>query len=151
VPLRTLDQRLAADAAEKLGAVHASLRHDPDLVWVWLGYLDTVGHVAPTVSDGWCQDHYRQAARWTDALRAQLDGDDTLLCVSDHGLQDGSHTEHAVIASDDPEAIAGVAEVTDVASKVDGLAPDRNPPQAPYSADKEVTETAEQLEALGYV
>lgn len=51
---------------------------------------------------------------------------DALLCVSDHGLRDGVHTEDAVWAQNHSDASLAPGHVLEVASAIDSIAPRRN-------------------------
>lgn len=154
---RSFATRLEADLGEKLGAVRQALKWDFDLIWVWLGYLDTVGHVAPTIDDpaAWQRDGYETAAQWTTFIREQaLDDDDLLICVSDHGLKEGAHTHAAFFGwwlQDEPSRLRSVL---DVARTVDALAPQSKRRERPHSASRDTGdfETVDaQLRDLGYL
>lgn len=162
IPLASLEQRLAAETAKKLGALEAALQREYDLLFAWLGLLDTVGHLAPTVDEGgWQRRWYRQAARWTAAIREQLGDDDVLLCVSDHGLRAGHHTHEAFLSATDERVVEGTASVLDVADAIDGVTPRReavaSPPVSPRhrvegAEGEESAETVRsRLDDLGYL
>lgn len=156
VGLETLALKLEADLGKKLGAVRAAIRWDFDLVFVWLGYLDTVGHVAPTVDDAesWCRDSYETAAEWTAFIHRDLDYDDTLICVSDHGLKDGEHTPDAFFGWNGHEDAQAPASVLEVASTIAQTLPEPERRDEPYSAISDGHEFAavnERLRDLGYV
>lgn len=168
VPLPRLEGRLVGEATRKLGIVESAVQRDYDLVFAWLGFLDTVGHLAPTVAEpGWQARHYELAARWTREIRASLTADDTLVCVSDHGLQDGHHTHSAFFGSDDPELTDSVESVLDVKDALDAVAPrtgaaggrgdDGGPGvREPYRCDarvvsRDASDVRSQLEDLGYL
>lgn len=147
-----LGLRLAAEAGEKLAAVTASLSEAPDLVFVWLGYLDTVGHVAPTLADPqrWYCEHYEHAAALTQGVRRQLAAGDELVCVSDHGLEAGRHTDRAFVGATTP--VTGVQHILDVYDLVDEHAPHTSP-DVGYATAGEAARAAveDELEALGYI
>lgn len=164
VGLSTLDERLIAEASKKVGAVRAALRREYDLVFVWLSYLDTVGHLAPVVAEeepGWQERAYRLAAAMTDEVQRELTDDDTLVCVSDHGLQDGDHTHDAFVGASDEAGIEGVESVLDIADAIDRITPasgDIGEPgvRDPYryethTSTRDADELREQLEDLGYL
>lgn len=156
-----VEQRIWAAAGKKLGTTRAAIARDYDLVWVWLGFLDTVGHIAPAVDAGGLQARaYRQAATWTDHLRRALAPQDTLVCVSDHGLQDGDHTEVAALCADDPAVLDGVTDVTEVRQGIERVTPasDGRSPMVREAYARETAgparttaEVREQLEGLGYL
>ncbi len=163
VPLPRLEGRLVGEATKKLGVVRSAVQRDYDLVFVWLGFLDTVGHLAPTVEEaGWQARHYELAARWTREIRSDLTADDRLVCVSDHGLQAGRHTHSAFFGSDDESLTASVDSVLDVKRVLDAVTPrtgdEAGDPEvrAPYRCDarashRDADEVRSQLEDLGYL
>lgn len=164
VALPALDERLVAETAKKVGAVRAALRREYDLVFVWLAYLDTVGHLAPVVADeepGWQERAYRLAAAMTDEVRGDLADGDTLVCVSDHGLQDGEHTHDAFVGASETAAIESVESVLDVADAIDRVTPaggEGGDPgvRDPYryearTAARDADEVRDRLEDLGYL
>lgn len=164
--LPRLQERLVAETTKKLGAVRAGLRREYDVVFVWLSIVDTVGHLAPVVSEadaGWQERTYRLAATLTEEVRAELQAEDTLVCVSDHGLQDGDHTHTAFLGATDERAVEGVENVLDVREGLDrvtrsrGTAGEDGPPvREPFrfggrTAAKDADEVRGQLEDLGYL
>ncbi|WP_276261131.1 alkaline phosphatase family protein [Haloglomus litoreum] len=127
--LPRLQERLVAETTKKLGAVRAALRREHDIVFVWLSVLDTVGHLAPVVADedpSWQERTYRLAANATRAIREDLQREDTLVCVSDHGLRDGDHTHDAFIGASDERAVEGVESVLDVREGLERVTPTRD-------------------------
>lgn len=161
VPLPLLEQRLAGEASKKLGIVEAALHREYDLIFVWLGYLDTIGHVAPIVDeDGFQHRHYKQAAEWTQQLHTQLPADDELLCVSDHGLRQGAHTHAATITSTHA-GIDAVESVLDVRKYIDDITSrsgdsDNPPVREPFirqgnRGEQGASEVRDRLEDLGYL
>jgi hypothetical protein len=73
--------------------------------------------------------------------------------VSDHGLQDGLHTEAAMIAATDPGVVDAVGGVRDVRAAVEGLLGDGEhvPETDEQETGLESEAVREQLEDLGYV
>jgi hypothetical protein len=162
VSVPELEERLVSEATEKLGVVRACLQRDYDIVFVWLGYLDTVGHLAPVVDEeGWQERAYRLAAALTDEVAAALAPDDALLCVSDHGLKDGHHTHDPYLAASDPAAVRGVGSVLDVRDGIERVTPTSGettdpPVRESFRADstaasRDASEVRDQLEDLGYL
>ncbi|ELZ13893.1 hypothetical protein C479_03571 [Halovivax asiaticus JCM 14624] len=162
IPVTSLEDRLAAETTKKLGAIEAAMQREYDLVFAWLGFLDTVGHLAPAVDEaGWQHRWYRQAARWTSGIREQLGADDILVCVSDHGLRSGQHTHDAFLGATDERVLEGTDSVLDVADAIDRVTPRRESMESPPVADRwrvEGDEDAEsaaairdRLEDLGYL
>jgi hypothetical protein len=163
VPVPRLEQRLVGEATRKLGVVRSAVQRDYDLVFVWLGFLDTVGHLAPTVEEaGWQARHYEIAAKLTRAVRADLGDHDHLVCVSDHGLQAGRHTHTAFFGSDDERLTASVDSVLDVKRALDVVTPrtgdrDGDPGvreayrRAGHASRRDAEDVRSQLEDLGYL
>lgn len=124
VPLAEYEERLVGEASKKLGLVRAAIEREYDLVFVWLGYLDSVGHISPVVGEegrGWQRRAYEQAAEYTDAIRDVLADEDTLICVSDHGLRDGEHTHDPFIGSTDEAVVDRVDSVLSFADGIDDV------------------------------
>lgn len=162
VSTQELDHILSLEASKRMGHLSAAFQREYDLVFCWFGYLDTVGHIAPCVDeDGWQRRHYEQAARWTRQVRDELGEEDTLVCVSDHGLQRGKHTHQATIASDDKTIIRATESVFDVRDVLDSVTSSRDGVGAPAVRDRythdgggddwSVEEVEEQLSDLGYI
>lgn len=115
--LSRLEERLASEAAGKLGVVHSAIQREYDLIFVWLGFLDTIGHVAPVAAEtdsSWQERAYRIAARWTTEIKNVIQGHDRLICVSDHGLQNGEHTHTAFFGATEERLLKDVVSVRDV-------------------------------------
>ncbi|WP_135821570.1 alkaline phosphatase family protein [Halostella litorea] len=162
VSVPELEERLVGEATEKLGVVRACAQREYDIVFVWLGYLDTVGHLAPVVDEsGWQERGYRLAAALTGEVADALAPDDALVCVSDHGLRDGDHTHDAYLAADDPAAVRGVESVLDVREGIERVTPasgERTDPPVRErfrgegsAASQDAAEVRDQLEDLGYL
>jgi hypothetical protein len=162
VSVPELEERLVSEATEKLGVVRACVQRDHDIVFVWLGYLDTVGHLAPVVDeDGWQERAYRLAAALTGEVAGALTPDDTLLCVSDHGLKEGRHTHDPYAAASDAAVLRGVESVLDVRDGIERVTPrsgeaDEPPVRETFRADsaaasRDATDVRDQLEDLGYL
>lgn len=161
-PPHVVDELLGRIAAARIGVVNECLQYDYDLVFVWLGYLDTVGHLAPVVDEGgWQRRCYVNAARMTEAVRSTMIEGDQLVCVSDHGLQGGKHTDSPYLGASDERVLEGVESVLDVRDGVERVTPrtdDGGPPtvREPFRRDGTVeSESAEEvrsrLEDLGYI
>jgi len=85
------------------------------LIWTWFGALDTVGHINPAVDAPLQRQYYEVAAAQTAAIRRLAPDDATVIAVSDHGIQDGGHTQYATIASDDAEPVNEIGHVFEIA------------------------------------
>ena len=84
-----------------------------DLVFGYTSGLDLIGHVThkhPRMQRG----AYDELNEFVGELRNDLEKDDCLILVSDHGLQDGIHTSHAMISASEGSLISNVESVTDV-------------------------------------
>lgn len=89
-----------------------------ELVFGYTSGLDLVGHVARSIPE--LQDWaYEELDDFVRELRGDLGSDDELVLLSDHGLQDGLHTETAMISSTVPRIVDGVDSVLDVRAAVD--------------------------------
>jgi hypothetical protein len=126
-------------------------RHE--LVFGYTSGLDLVGHVShsrPALQER----AYAELDDVVAELVADLDAGDELVLVSDHGLQDGLHTDEAMIAATDPAVVDAVEGVTDVRAAVEKLlaSGDHSPDQRDERAGSlESDAVREQLEDLGYV
>jgi hypothetical protein len=132
-------------------------RHE--LVFGYTSGLDLVGHVAygrPGLQDA----VYREADRFVAELRDDLGPEDDLLLVSDHGLQEGLHTDEAMVAATAPALVEAIDDVRDVKAAIDdALAggahrpdPDSRPTATGESGDADSRDAVrEQLEDLGYM
>lgn len=150
----TFSGRIASDCAEKIGLVQQALYEEYDIVFAWLGYLDTAGHIAPTVadSDRFLERAYQTASDYTKLVQQQLDDDDTLVCLSDHGLQNGKHTETACIGSWPAEIAEEVDTVLDVYDALDSCTGRSRTTTSQFTDDDSEAEIVrERLENLGYV
>ena len=159
-----LEERLAGEAARKLGIVRAALQREYDLLFVWLGFVDTVGHLAPIAAEvdpGWQERTYRMAADWTRELRTALDEGDRLICVSDHGIREGHHTPDAFIGSTIEGIPATTDSVLDVRAAIERVTPSSGGTGDPALKEQYRTteqprvrtaaDVEEQLDGLGYL
>ncbi|WP_256289031.1 alkaline phosphatase family protein [Halobellus inordinatus] len=134
-------------------AAHYSSQHE--LVFGYTSGLDLIGHItydwpglqetAYDVVDGAVAD-----------LVEDLDDDDELLLVSDHGLQDGLHTDTAMVASTDPALVDGIESVLDLRETIEAALSDGRHVPAPRDINRErdAKQSARvkgQLEDLGYI
>jgi hypothetical protein len=126
-----------------------------ELVFGYTSGLDLVGHVTfdrPAVQ----RAAYDELDTFVGELVADLDEADELLLVSDHGLQDGLHTETAMVAGTDPETVAAIDSVLDIRAAVEA-ALGRGDHATQPRIDAEATdadrsrEVRDQLEDLGYM
>lgn len=126
-----------------------------ELVFGYTSGVDLIGHVA--YNDPSLQDQaYDETNDFVGELLADLGPDDTLVIVSDHGLQDGIHTEQAMIASTDPRIVDAVDSVVDVRSSLEEAIAEGEHEPTPSSNDQQRSiddenQVQEHLEDLGYM
>jgi hypothetical protein len=143
-------------AMVRIARVRRALRsREHELVFGYTSGLDLVGHVShsrPELQAG----AYDELDEFVGELRSDLRPVDDLLLVSDHGLQDGLHTETAMVAGTDPAAVERINSVLDVADAVDAALSDgAHVPEPRWTetgddaGDSEAVR--EQLEDLGYM
>lgn len=126
-----------------------------ELVFGYTSGLDLIGHVSydrPVIQ----QRAYEEINQFVSELVADLHDTDELLLVSDHGLQNGLHTDEAMVASTTKELIDGVSSVTDIRQAVENeLRAKNHIPDSSWdetdSSDATSEHVAEQLEDLGYM
>jgi len=125
-----------------------------ELVFGYTSGLDLVGHVAYQ-SAGMQDTAYDELDDFVGELSNDLDPEDELVLVSDHGLQDGVHTHEAMIAATDSSLINSVDSVMDVRSAIESELDEQDHRQdsSRFNTTSEVDgETVrQQLEDLGYM
>lgn len=140
----------------RIARVRRGLRsHDYELVFGYTSGIDLVGHVAfdaPSLQ----RRAYEEADTFVGELRRDLDEDDELLIVSDHGLQEGVHTEEAMVASTVPTIVDSIDGVEDVYETVrERLEGGRHRPDrdrvAVEAGERTAAEVREHLDDLGYL
>lgn len=147
-------ERCLEMAMIRIARVRRALRsRDYELVFGYTSGLDLIGHVShsrPELQEG----AYDELDDFVGELREDLHEEDELLLVSDHGLQNGLHTEEAMIAG--PTVVTeGVDSVLDVRSAIDALLKQKD--HIPSSrwreteVNKQSEEVRQQLEDLGYM
>lgn len=150
VDAATVYDVLGRELGQRLGQTLQAIQRGEPLVWTWFGALDTVGHMNPAVDAPLQRDWYQTAAAVTETIVEFAPADATVLSVSDHGLQDGKHTEYATLCSDSAAPVREIASVLDVAPWLIDEAPTGR--RGPASSDAtDVSEVQEQLADLGYV
>ena len=130
-----------------------SRRHE--LVFGYTSGLDLIGHVShdrPALQSR----AYEEVDGLVGELLRDLEGDDVLLLVSDHGLQDGLHTETAMIASTRADVIEDVSHVRDVREAIErelrtGSHAPGSRELSPEQDDEDANQVREHLEDLGYM
>jgi len=149
VDLQTVQDVLGEAVGRRTTHTLGAMQSGKGLVWTWFGYLDSVGHINPALEYPLEREAYQLAASVTQTVR-RMAGDDTIvITVSDHGLQDGGHTDYATIASDTKAIVDDVSAVWDLADVIRDI----NPARRVVGGDATATpgDVTQQLEALGYV
>ena len=124
-----------------------------ELVFGYTSGLDLIGHVSYDLPE--LQDRaYEELNDFVGELHGDLREDDELIVVSDHGLQDGVHTNEAFISSTDSTIVKSVEGVLDLRGAVEkelerGHLPDK--PEYGRDEESEGERVKEQLEDLGYM
>jgi hypothetical protein len=125
------------------------------LVFGYTSGVDLIGHAA--YNDPHLQNRaYDESDDFIDDLRSDLAPDDTLVIVSDHGLQQGIHTRQAMIASTEPRIVDAVDSVLDVRDALEAEMGDgeHEPTASERSRESSVdgeTQVQEHLKDLGYM
>lgn len=124
-----------------------------ELVFGYTSGLDLIGHISfdrPTLQ----KRAYDELNDFVGELRNDLQGNDELILVSDHGLQDGLHTDEAMIAATDPAIVESVSSVLEIRETVEKEM-DSNDHLPELESDtfelNNSPEVQEQLEDLGYM
>jgi hypothetical protein len=125
-----------------------------ELVFGYTSGLDLIGHVSYDLPA--LQDHaYNEFDDFVADVRRDLGPEDELLLVSDHGLQDGVHTQQAMVASTSESLVDAIDSVRDVRSAIEEEldARDHQPEKPTYERDGpgDGDDVREQLEDLGYM
>jgi hypothetical protein len=143
-------QRILGEAyGRRLGLTLSSIQAGRPLVWTWFGLVDSAGHMDPAVEYPLQREAYDVAAAISRLIRDVAPPETAVVSVSDHGLQDGTHTHYATLAADDIGIIERVDAVDELAGWIRDVDPDGR--TAGGEATQSHGEMQEQLEALGYV
>lgn len=124
-----------------------------ELVFGYTSGLDLIGHVSYDRADLQAKA-YQEMNDFIGELRDDLGPNDELVLISDHGLQDGIHTEKAMIASTDPNLINSVTSVLDVRNALEQELDRNNHSPEAVSSEKsrgDASNVQEHLEDLGYI
>jgi predicted AlkP superfamily pyrophosphatase or phosphodiesterase len=138
----------------RIARVRRALRsREHELVFGYTSGLDLIGHVThsrPALQ----QRAYEEVNEFVGELRGDLEEEDELVLVSDHGLQDGLHTDEAMIAATEPSVGNSVESVLDVRATIEELLAagehipkPRNDRQGGLGSEA----VREQLDDLGYM
>lgn len=139
----------------RIARVRRALRsREYELVFGYTSGLDLIGHVShsrPELQQG----AYDELDEFVGELRGDLHEGDELLVVSDHGLQDGLHTDEAMVAGTDTGRVESIESVLDVRDGIDAaLANGTHAAQGRWAesdVDDHSEEVRRQLEDLGYM
>lgn len=128
-------------------------RHE--LVFAYTSGLDLMGHVTYDLPD-LQRAAYDEIDEFVGELLNDLTADDELLIVSDHGLQNGVHTDKAMVASTNETMVEAIDSVLDVRSAVESaLRGGSHQPEHKSNgftlSETGAAEVQEQLENLGYM
>jgi len=126
-----------------------------ELVFGYTSGLDLVGHVAYD-RPGMVEAAYGEFDEFVGELRHDLGPRDELLLVSDHGLQNGVHTDAAMVAATEPDLLDHVDGVTSVRDGIEYALRrgDHTPSGRTFDSVPDPDRhdrVAEQLEDLGYL
>lgn len=124
-----------------------------ELVFAYTSGLDLIGHVSYDLPD-LQQSAYNELNEFVGELRTDLSEGDELLLVSDHGLQDGTHTHEAMVASTAESMAERITSVVDVKQAIETELNDTN--HRPTTVSKDLSQQGgdavrEQLQDLGYM
>lgn len=141
----------------RIARVRRALRGERyELVFGYTSGLDLIGHVA-YAEPGLQRRAYEELDDFVGELLNDLNENDELVLVSDHGLQDGEHTEEAAISATDERLIEDVESVLEIKSSIDtelsryDHQPEGKDPIEPIGAGEGGDQVREHLEDLGYM
>jgi predicted AlkP superfamily pyrophosphatase or phosphodiesterase len=148
VDKETLHRRLTTEVGSRVGPTIQAINSGESLVWTWFGLIDTVGHMQPALGESLVEQYYRVAANITETIQ-EIAPEATIVSVSDHGLQNGTHEHYATICSD----AALPPEVSHVFDLYDWIQANRETSTAKTNGvdPEDVQDVEDQLEHLGYV
>lgn len=127
-----------------------------ELVFGYTSGLDLVGHVShdrPSVQ----RRAYEETDQFVGELAGDLDEDDVLVLVSDHGLQDGIHTDEAMVATTEERMLDDIGDLRDVRGALESELTRRrhSPSGRTFGTDEtgggEAGAVVQHLEELGYM
>lgn len=127
-----------------------------ELVFGYTSGLDLIGHVS-YAEPGLQRRAYEELDDFVGELRGDIGEDDELLLISDHGLQEGEHTEEAVVSATSETLVEGIETVLDVRGAVEKeLRENDHEPEGKESRGRigegeKGQEVKEHLEDLGYM
>jgi hypothetical protein len=151
VDRETLYHELGRELGQRVGETAAAITGGEPLVWTWFGLLDTVGHLQPALGDEFVREWYNVAAGVTESIRALAPAEATVVAISDHGIQEGEHTHYATVAGDDPEPVAAIEHVFDVAEWIRQARTESAAVSEPDVSADATAAVRDELAALGYI
>lgn len=142
----------------RIARIRRALRgQEHELIFGYTSGLDLIGHISydnPQLQ----QRAYSEVNEFVGELANDLEDQDELVLVSDHGLQNGVHTETAMIASTSEKIVESVNSVVDVRGALEQELDNndhsserprsREPTKEPEDDNEQVRE---HLEDLGYM
>jgi predicted AlkP superfamily pyrophosphatase or phosphodiesterase len=141
----------------RVARVRRALRsRNYELVFGYTSGLDLVGHVA-YAEPGLQRRAYEEMNDFVGELREDLEDHDELMLVSDHGLQEGEHTEEAAVTATSSELIHEIESILDVKEAIEGElrradhSPEKRDSLKPIGSGDKGEEVREHLEDLGYM
>ena len=143
-------------AAIRIARTRSALRADRySLVFGYTSALDLIGHISYDQPE---MQHYAmdELNALVSELSTDLSEEDELLLLSDHGLQNGVHTDTAFVSSTDPDLTERIDSVLDVRKAVEAEleTTDHQPTRVrPWNAKtkRDGSHVKEQLKDLGYL
>jgi predicted AlkP superfamily pyrophosphatase or phosphodiesterase len=124
-----------------------------ELVFGYTSGLDLIGHVShsrPALQHG----AYDELNEFVGELRADLHEEDESVIVSDHGLQNGLHTDEAMVAGP-ADVVEDIESVLDIREAIEGMLTDGvHSPSGRWEDTTDSGQSAEvrqQLKDLGYM
>jgi len=149
VDMTAIHDIIGRELGRRVGLTVDAIAGGHPLVWCWFGALDTVGHINPAVEAPLQRQYYQIAAAQTRAIRALAPEAATVVAISDHGIQNGEHTHHATVASDDRGPVAAIDHVFQVADWIRRQDPAGH---GGTTVDADAVDTVnERLADLGYI
>lgn len=154
--LTTFYEQCMEMAMIRIARARRSLRsRQYELVFAYTSGLDLIGHVSHS-QPARQQRAYSEVNEFVGELRADMSDDDELLLVSDHGLQDGVHTNEAMVSCTSESVIKNIESVLDVKDAIENelIGDMHKDPADSSTTDTSIAdsdEVREQLEDLGYM
>ena len=151
-----IEQKMTSELGTKMGILQWSFDYNYDLVWLWDGLLDTAGHIEPVAHHPFQERAYRIYSEMTHYILEKSNPDDNIVCISDHGLQNGSHTMTPFVSSNNKQIVDEIDSVMDIAEVLTNVTPRSGELEFEGNGDfvskRDTPESvAQNLEDLGYI